>query len=179
MTRLSLALLPFLAAGPMFAATITIDENGNGLPHVLGTDPGPGGLTGVLIYTLPFTGLQGDVHLTDAECGGCFLDVLRFNANGTVIFYSDNIDGFDSIGDTTGPPGSAYTNLVSIAEVGPEGNNGAFYTPTANQPGFDSSNPTYHFISDGTAVPEPSSMSLMIAGLGALSYRWIRSKRRA
>lgn len=168
--------LALLAVVPVLAATITIDENGNGLPHVIGADPGPGGLPGVLIYILPFTGLQGDVHLTDTECGGCFLDVLRFNGDGTVIFYSDNLEGADSLADTPSPPGAAYANLISVAEVGSEGNNGVFYTPTANQPGFDPSNPTYHFISDGSVVPEPSSMTLMLAGLGALSCCRFRRK---
>jgi len=173
-------LLAALVAIPMFAGpiTISIDENGNGLPHTIGTDPGPGGLSGVLIYTLPFTGVQGDVRLTD---DGVFLDLLRFNGNGTVIFYSDNVDGFDSIGDTSGPPGALYTNTVTLVEVGSEGNNGATYTPTANQPGYGNADftVTYHFVSDGTvATPEPSSLWLMAVGLGALSSRrWIRRKR--
>ena len=82
---------------------------------------------------------------------------------------SDNIDGFDSLGDTAGPPGAFYTNQVTILEVGPEGDNGAFYTPTANQPGFVSGfDVQYHFISDGSAVPEPGSWTLMTAGLSAL-----------
>ena len=173
-------LLAALVAIPAFASpiTISIDENGNGRPHSIGTDPGPGGLTGVLIYTLPFPGVQGDVLLTDS---GVFLDLIRFNGNGTVIFYSDNTDGFDSIGDTAGPPGSLYPNNVTIAEVGPEGNNGATYTPTANQPGYGTTDftVTYNFVSDGTIVPEPGSLWLMAGGLGALSSRWwIRRKRR-
>jgi len=172
-------LLAALLAIPAFAGpiTISIDENGNGRPHSIGTDPGPGGLTGVLIYTLPFPGVQGDVLLTDS---GVFLDLIRFNGNGTVIFYSDNIDGFDSIGDTFGPPGSLYSNNVTILEIGPEGNNGATYTPTANQPGFGNSDftVTYNFVSDGNIAPEPSSLWLMAGGLGVLSSRWwIRRKR--
>lgn len=168
-----------LVAIPAFAGaiTITIDENGNGRPYTIGTDPGPGGLGGVLIYTLPFTGVQGDVLLSE---GGTFLDLIRFNGDGTAIFYSDNVDGFDSIGDTSGPPGSLYTNKVTIAEVGAEGNNGATYTPAANQPGYGNADftVTYHFISDGSAVPEPSSLWLMAGGLGMLSTRWwIRRKR--
>jgi hypothetical protein len=173
-------LLAALVAIPAFAGpiTITIDENGNGRPFTIGTDPGPGGLGGVLIYTLPFTGVQGDVLLSAAE--GIF-DVIRFNGNGTVIFYSDNVGGADSIGDTPAPPGSLYTNTVTLPEVGPEGNNGAIYTPTANQPGFGNADftVTYNFVSDGTVgTPEPSSLWLMAGGLGALSSRWwIRRKR--
>jgi hypothetical protein len=178
-TMVLLILLGALVVIPAFASpiAISIDENGNGRPYSIGTDPGPGGLTGVLIYTLPFPGIQGDVFLTDS---GVVLDLLRFNGNGTVIFYSDNIGGVDSIGDTLTPPGSLYPNNVTIAEVGPEGNNGATYTPTAGQPGYGTSDftVTYNFVSDGTIVPEPSSLWLLAGGLGALSSRWwIRRQR--
>src|SRR5438067_857925 len=133
------------------AATITIDELGNGIgtvgPGFVGNDPGPGGLNGVLIYTLPFAGVQGDVLMLD---GGAVLDVIRFNGNGTVIFYSDNTDGADALADTPAPPGALYPNQVRIFEVGPEGNNGALYTPLANEPGFSpTAGPpiSYNFIS--------------------------------
>jgi hypothetical protein len=134
-------------------AVITIDENGNGIGTlgrgVLAPDPGPGGLPSVLTYGLPFAGVQGDIGFTAAE--GVF-DFVRFNGNGTVVFYSDNVPTADSLGDTPGPPLGFYENLIFIPEVGPEGNNGAIYTPTAGQPGYDPSGPTYHFISDGTAA---------------------------
>src|SRR5690242_1671621 len=70
--------------------TITIDENGHGtvtggespasLSSSMQADPGPGGLSSVLTYTLPagLTVVPGDVHLTDADFG-TFLDVIRFN----------------------------------------------------------------------------------------------------
>ncbi|MDQ2842423.1 MAG: PEP-CTERM sorting domain-containing protein, partial [Acidobacteriota bacterium] len=55
---------------------------------------------------------------------------------------------------------------VTIAE-GASGD--AFYTPAAGQPGYDSSAPTYRFISDVTStVPEPASIALLIFGGGAL-----------
>jgi hypothetical protein len=169
-----LLVLVTLAVGIVLGGTITIDENGNGVGvsnGSLGNDFTPGGLDNVLVYNLPFSGLQGDVELTDS---GFIQDLLRFNGDGTVIFYSDDLDGFDSIGDTPSPPHALHTNLVSIPEIGPEGNNGALYTPTAKQPGFDSSNPSYQFVSDGT-VPEPNSLTLalMLAGLGTILYRWI------
>lgn len=171
---------------------IVVDEHGNGtltfpggLPiptqGVLLPDPGPGGLTSVLTYNLlgPPSLTAGDVLLTDADEGGAFLDVLRFNPAGTggdpaypasLLFYSDNVGGADALADTAGPPSAFYTNLVRIPEVGPEGNNGAFYTPIDGQPGFvPGFAVTYHFVSD--SVPEPSSLALLagsaIAGLFA------------
>ncbi len=137
-------------AGP----PLHFDEQGNGAfgPGVLAPDPGPGGLPAVLTYHLPYAGLPGDVLLTDADAGGAFLDVIRFNGNGTLLFYSDNVDGFDNLADTPSPPDALLPNQIRIPEVGPEGNNGALYTPTPNQPGFDPSLPTYFFGSSAESV---------------------------
>ena len=175
-------------------ANVTVDENGNGIgtlgPGFLAPDPGPGGLLLVLTYDLllpPGAVLTpGDVFLFDPnEPGSPVLDVIRFNSffadnvaaiDGspfTLVFYSDNIDGFDALADTPSPPLAFYTNQVRIAEVGPEGNNGAFYTPQEGQPGYIQFGATgvqgftYHFISDGT-IPEPSSTALLSLGLALL-----------
>jgi hypothetical protein len=132
-----------------------VNENGVGtingfaglqpLPSYLAADPGPGGLASVLHYDLlnPPGLVSGDVLLQDGV-GGPILDVVRFNADevtpggntGTLLFYSDNIDVFDSLGDTPSPPGALYPNNITILEVGDEVNNGAIYTPLAGQPGF-------------------------------------------
>ena len=120
------------------------------------------------------TGLvPGAVLLFDQECGfTCFLDVVRFNptsftgGTGSLVFYSDNIDGFDALGDTPSPPGAFYPNTVSIDEVTfRNGIEGAVYTPTAGQPGFvaGAGGPvTYVLISD---TPEPSTLLLLGSGL--------------
>src|SRR5205823_12652805 len=103
-------------------------------------DPRAGGLDDVMTYCLHYpTGLvAGDLLLFDAELG-LVLDVIRFDPDengGSLLFYSDNIGGFDALADTPGPPGAFYTNTFTIPEVGPEGKNGATYTPIAGQPGF-------------------------------------------
>jgi|SRR5215831_6440176 len=183
-----LLVLPFLitlSTASGFGGTISVDEFGNlfingirGPNGVKGTDPGPGGLANVLIYTLPFAGVQGDVFPSEVNPELCapLCDVVRFNGNGTLIFYSDNIDGFDSPADTTGPPTIFYTNRVNIIEVGPEGNNSAIYTPTANQPGFDALfAPTFTLISD-SPVPEPSTWFLTVGGTALLLLAYVKKR---
>jgi hypothetical protein len=160
---------------------LVVDENGNSNfspPGTLQPDPGPGGLPQVLTYHLPFAGLPGDVLMQDGV-GGPVLDVIRFNGNGTLLFYSDNVDGFDALADTPSPPSAFYPNQITIQEIGTEANNGAFYQPTPNQPGFDPSFPNYHFISDG-AIPEPSSLMLLVVGCCAMGIlrRMITTSRR-
>jgi hypothetical protein len=91
----------------------------------------------------------------------------------------DNIGGADSLADTPSPPRPLYTNNVIIPEIGPEGNNGAFYTPLLGQPGFSSSDAiTYHFISDSSAVPLPAALPLFATGLAGLGLLGWRRKRK-
>lgn len=177
--------------------TISVDEHGNSLfdspilgtatsPGVLAADPGPGGLAAALTYNLlgPPSLVLGDVLLIEPGSGN-ISDVLRFNpansATGypaSLVFYSDNSDGIDALADT-GLPTNFYTNLVRIPEVGPEGLNGAIYTPTANQPGFiDGYAVTYRFVSDG-AIPEPGSLVLMGIGGAGLLATMARRRRSA
>lgn len=172
-----------------FSVTITVNENGHGtltntngffgvLPFALVPDPGPGGLPTTLTYDLlnPPGLTPGDVFMTDADCGGCFLDVVRFNPSsfiaggtGSLVFYSDNVPSFDALGDTPSPPGAFYANTISIPEVGLEGGNGAIYTPLPGQPGFvtGAAGPaTYVLISD---TPEPGTFLMLGSGLVGLA----------
>jgi hypothetical protein len=192
---LLLALVVCAISVPVSAdVIISIDENGHGvldfssqgggvfnMPFALRSDPGPGGLASVLTYNLlgPPSLVAGDVLLQDGVNGPIF-DVIRFNSAGTgnanypasVLFYSDNVDGVDALGDTPSPPGSLYTNVVTRLEVGPEGFNGAFnYTPTSSQPGFVQGFVVhYNFISDGN-VPEPGTWALALTGLGLAALK--------
>lgn len=110
------------------------------LPGGLRADPGPGGRSSVVTYNLLTAAgviTVGDLRLTDADQGGLTLDVIRFQDSMTpaidgasIVLYSDDTDGFDALADTTGPPSALYSNALGIPEVGPEGNNGATYTPT-------------------------------------------------
>src|SRR5207247_2243618 len=71
-------------------------------------------------------------------------------------------------------------NPIILFETGPEGNNSATYVPPPGAPGFETSGIfpglTYDFISD---VPEPGSMSLLLAGAALWGLRTLRWKRRA
>lgn len=162
-----------------FSIHITVDENGNGLftntagfsqvlTGTLQNDPGPGGLNNVLTYSLlnPPGLAAGDVLITE---NGGIEDVVRFNSsNGTLVFYSDPVDGFDSLADTVSPPTAYYPDTITLPEINGE----VIYTPIEGQPGFvaGAGGPvTYSLISDSSPVPEPSSLLLLGSGLAGLA----------
>jgi hypothetical protein len=171
-------LLAAFLAGPALAQgiLITVDENGNGsysgqtLPYYIGPDPTGGVPSNVLIYPLLFDVAPGDVLLFEPGSTS-FSDVIRFIPIGTIpmsqlIFYSDNTPGADAQADV-GLPEVLSSIRVSISELGPEGNNGAYYTPLLGQPGYGTGmDITYHFISD---VPLPPSVWLLGSGLLGLA----------
>lgn len=196
----SLALFVALPSAPAQAQQanplITADENGNGtllfpgaapvsMPYSFTNDPGPGGLSNALTYNLlgPPNLVLGDVILSE-NVGETLVpsDVIRFlfvNGTASFIFYSDNEDGADALADI-GLPTAYSTNFVTIPEVGPEGSNGAFYTPTANQPGYVAGfSVTYHFISDAAGVPEPATWAMMLIGFGMIGGALRRAKNLA
>ena len=171
---------------------LQIDENGNGLlnggnhPGFLQNDPGPGGLPNALTYTTPAGLVVGDLLLH--EPGGAESDLIRWNNNATLVFYSDTTEG-ETLPDLAdiGLPGLAYPNGISLFETGlvlnppamvlyaENGTNGYIYVPLVGQPGYDPSNPgnqpTYIIISD---VPEPGTVALVglsLAGLLAVIRR--------
>lgn len=189
LSLLTLALVFSMALGHAGTITFTVDEFGNGsfsgassgvVPSCTAcTDPS-GGVGNVLFYVLPSFAavpVSGDVILD--EPGGTVAPILsdyvRFftdvNNVHYLIFYSDTGDGVDAPADT-GFPGNPSTNLLHIPEVGPEGNNGALYSPTGAQPGTGNGDNVYvyNIISDST-VPEPTSLVLMAAGLAGLGLK--------
>lgn len=155
----------------------TFDEWGNatvnGSPWAPGQQqPDPtGGVANwnVLVYNLPFAGIQGDVIMYDGAITNGLSDVVRFDGNGHLIFYSENNNGYDSLADTPSPPNPLYANQAGIVEQGIEEIDAwGDWAPGVGQPGWDPSNPNYTFYSD---VPEPSSVALLLAGLGLLGMR--------
>ncbi|HXR46877.1 MAG TPA: PEP-CTERM sorting domain-containing protein, partial [Candidatus Limnocylindrales bacterium] len=72
----------------------------------------------------------------------------------------------DSPADTGLP--SQLISPVFIPELGPEGNNGAIYTPPAGGPGsFPGALIQYNIISD-SPIPEPGTLALAASGGGLL-----------
>jgi hypothetical protein len=157
--------------------------NGVYHPGTLQNDPGPGGLPLALTYTTPAGLVVGDLLLH--EPGGAESDLIRWNNNATLVFYSDiPIEPGEIPNDADiGLPGQFYPgNGVSVTETGlvlnpvpmmvpysENGMNGYIYVPTVGQPGYNAGNPgnpaTYIIISD---IPEPSTVMLVGLSLAGL-----------
>jgi hypothetical protein len=154
---------------------ITVDELGNGtfagavLPSGLAADPFSGIVT--LAYRLPFPGVPGDVLLFEpGPQTNVLSDIIRFDGNGFLYFFSEreatDVPPFDPADVAQFPPPIPGLQSVSLLEVGPEGNNGAFYNPAGGLPGDNTAGASYHFISD---VPEPGCGALVLLGSGLLA----------
>jgi hypothetical protein len=168
-----------ITATPLFGQIIyTFDEFGNSTgpgisSGVLQPDPSGGVAGNVLIYTLPFAVIPGDVVLSEPGLPPTpDSDVVRFwNPTGVnqteIIFYSDfsAADPADAPADVGLP--TVFYNPIRIAEVGAEGNNGAIWSPPTGAPGSASAPIQYNIISDGV-IPEPGSLALLTAGMGIL-----------
>src|SRR4051795_4488695 len=169
--------------------TATFDENGNGFYDPrdgtgLKTLPVLGGAgTSLLVYGLPSPVITGDVRIWEDFLGGTIGDVLRFtNAAGDLggglngdrmIVYSDLPEPGETgdLADVGIPTQLFPRDGGGVLEIGPEGNNGVVYSPGGP---FDN---IYHFTSDGSLVPEPSSIIMLSLGaLGAAGYGWRRRR---
>jgi hypothetical protein len=159
---------------------IHIDEMGSAYitasqPFAYTVAPEPNSAISTLEYTLPFAGVAGDVLLT--EPGGSLIsDVLRFDGNFHVYFFSDVPAEGTDLADV-GLPSAFLTPNVTIPELGPEGGfQYAYYTPTSTQPGYKSAAPgtTYYIVSD---VPEPGVV--MLGSLGGGLLLLLNLRRRA
>src|ERR1017187_9561575 len=104
---------------------ITVDESGNGtfsgtpLTSSMQADPFSGTVT--LRYQLPFPGVPGDVYLLESNSTGRISDVIRFDGNFSLYFFSDTDGPPNDPADVGIPVPVAALPIVTIAEVGPEG----------------------------------------------------------
>jgi len=175
-----------LSTTAVFGQLLQVDEFGRGTffqpgagtnalpPAVIAVEPFSGIAT--LRYTLPFAGTAGDVVMLEPPLTNSITDLIRFDGQGHLYFFSDKevsdqppLDPAD-----VGIP-SILTQFpfVFIQEIGAEGQNGAAYFPVGG-PGFEPAFPglQYSFVSD---VPEPSALAL--STMGGIFLLLLRARR--
>jgi hypothetical protein len=116
--------------------------------------------------------VAGDVLLFDVSLS--LSEIIRFNPAGTgdptypasLVFYS--LAGGTDLADT-GFPTAFYTNTVSLFEStsGP-----TVYTPTSTEPGFIAGFSATYVIDSPAAIPEPSTISMLL--LGSIAFCGVR-----
>jgi hypothetical protein len=129
-----------------------------------------------LAYTLPFPGVRGDVVLDEPPAPSQHSDLLRFDGNFHLFFFSDPTPGLpgdppDSPADKGLPPNFLSPALFFLESGSEGGLQGLFgYVPGPADPGADvaAAGPNlYNFISD---IPEPGALPLLACGLGILGF---------
>lgn len=166
------------------ASTISLDENGHGTIDgtplaftATGSNPLPPFQSPVLTYTLPFTGVAGNVELLTPGVTPVVPEAeLEFTGSSSVIFYS--AAGGTDLADRYSPPIFPFpvTNTVRLTQT----SSGLFvYTPASGQPGFDASAPTYDFVvGTPTTVPEPASEALFsLGGVALVLCSFVRKRK--
>jgi hypothetical protein len=162
----------------------SLDENGPALlsGRIVGFANGvykPDPISGIVGWYYPLgPSVPGDVLLLEPPQTTLTSDLLRFDGQG-VFFFSDLEAGTLNPDKADVPVIPNPINPVILSEVGPENNNGAFYFPNPNQPGFDLSGQlpglAYNIISD---IPEPGSLALLLTGVGLLALNTVQRKIR-
>jgi len=165
------AAVPTVTVNEFGVATYTdVDGSTESLTYGIGSDPGAGGKSNVLRYSLPISApTAGDVQLLVPPGGPGVSEVIRFGPGTLLFFYSggDSADTWDSLADV-GLPGEGNNTVVGV-----RGTNTFTYTPTIGQPGFDPGGfiVTYKFVTEPAPVPEPMSLGLLGLGGAALLVR--------
>jgi hypothetical protein len=161
-----------------------VDENGPALlsGSIAGYANGmykPDPISGLVGWYYPLgPSVPGDVVLLEPPAFNTLSDLLRFDGSG-VFFFSDREAGE--------PPDNADVPVIPppispvvLPEIGPEGLNGALYSPAPGQPGFDLSGIlpglSYNIISD---IPEPSSAAILLGAAAVLGFNVIRRRTRS
>jgi hypothetical protein len=185
---LFISFVPHSGAQGIPPTTVTLNEDGTGsavtgastvnLTGVNQQDPGPGGLSNALVFTVGNSSLltTGDLFLIDPTTFA-ISDIIRFNFSGgsdEIVFYS-RADGGNAKADT-GFPGAFYANDLDIFE---NPNGPTTYTPTTGQPGFIDFGGLTYVINSAEAVPEPSTFALVtLPALAFVCSRLGRARRR-